>query len=63
MKHLILTFFTVILCYSLFFDKKEATDIVHDAKYIHEDIFIPTRHYIFPDTVQYLALYNGINQF
>jgi len=46
MKHLILTFFLVILCYSLFFDKT-GNPAKDDIKPFQEKVSIPTS----PDSV------------
>ena len=57
MKQLILTFFAVILCYSLFFDKKPKTHAVDEIDYIHQDAALVPNLKIVNDTVNYFALY------
>ena len=59
MKQLLLTFFGVILCYSLFFDKEAEKPAVDGINYIHRDVRIPELHYISPDTMTYFAFYNN----
>ena len=58
MKQLILTFFAVILCYSLFFDKKAETPTIDEKNYIHEGAIIQDFQPIAPDTMPFIALYN-----
>jgi hypothetical protein len=59
MKQLLLTFFGVILCYSLFFDKEAEKPAVDGINYIQRDFRSPNLHYISPDTMTYLAFYNN----
>lgn len=59
MKQLILTFFAVILCYSLFFDKKEKKPTVDEINYIYEDASVPALNFIAPDTLNYYTLYDA----
>ena len=56
MKQLLLTFFAVVLCYSLFFDNKTEQPIVDEINYIHEDFQISGFQYIAPDTMNYLTV-------
>ena len=56
MKQLLLTFFAVVLCYSLFFDNQAEQPIVDEINYIHEDIQISGFQYIVPDTMNFLTL-------
>ena len=58
MKQLILTFFLVILCYSLFFDNEKVDSAKDEINYIQEDIFIPYLPYKASETVNYLTLQN-----
>ena len=58
MKQLILTFFAVILCYSLFFDTEPKATAVDEINYIYEGASIPSVNIIVPDTFNYLALYS-----
>jgi hypothetical protein len=37
MKQLIFTFFAIVLCYSLFFDKEPSVPVVEKMNYIHDD--------------------------
>ena len=60
MKQLILTFFLVILCYSLFFDKKTANRAKDEINFIQEDAIIPNLPYLALDTVNYFTLNNTI---
>lgn len=60
MKHLILTFFAIILFYSLFFDKKAAPIVVDEINYVHEDISKPNYPVFLPDTMLYLTSH-GVN--
>ena len=62
MKQLILTFFAVILCYSLFFDTEPKATAVDEINYIYEGAFIPNVNVIVPDTFNYFALYSD-NQY
>jgi len=59
MKQLLLTFFAIILCYSLFIDKKADKPIVDHINYIHEDPQISGIHYESPDTMNLLTIYNS----
>ncbi len=60
MKQLILTFFAVILCYSLFFDNNgKEKPAVDEINYIYEDAFIPNLYFRAPDTLNYFALYDN----
>lgn len=60
MKQLILTFFAVILCYSLFFDTKKTKEPeVDKINYIHEDALMPELDLITPDTLTHYTLYNA----
>jgi hypothetical protein len=62
MKHLILTFFAVILCYSLFFDNKSATTAADEINYVHENVSPPIYPIVFPDTMQFITAHNvGLN--
>ena len=63
MKHLILTFFAVILCYSLFFDNKSKASAVDEINYIYEDVSIPNVNILVPDTFNYFSLYNTDSRF
>ena len=58
MKQLILTFFAVILCYSLFIDTEPKTTAIDEINYIYEGASIPTVNIIIPDTFNYLAFYS-----
>ena len=58
MKQLILTFFAVILCYSLFFDKEPKVTPVDEINYIYNGAYIPDVNVIVPDTFNYFALYS-----
>ena len=59
MKQLILTFFLVILCYSLFFDKKaETRSVVDEINYIQKEDFSPRIHIEVLDTMNYFAFYS-----
>ena len=58
MKQLILTFFAVILCYSLFFDKKAENPAIDEINYIHEGVQIPDFHPTVPDTMHFITLFN-----
>ena len=58
MKQLILTFFAVILCYSLFFDKEKKTHAIDEINNIHQDAALVPNIKNVPDTLDYLALYN-----
>jgi len=59
MKQLLLTFFAVIFCYSLFFDKKAASPVVDEINYKYDEVRIPNYHYNFQDSMNYLTLYSG----
>jgi len=58
MKQLILTFFAVILCYSLFFDQKTEKPAVDEIKSIYESPAISETHPIAPDSMFFLTLYH-----
>ena len=59
MKQLILTFFAVIFCYSLFFDKEPKAHAIDKINYINEDAAsVPIHELAISDTVNYLAMYN-----
>ena len=58
MKQLILTFFAVILCYSLFFDRDKKIYNVDEINYIQKGAAVVPNHKTIPDTLNYLALYN-----
>ena len=58
MKQLILTFFAVILCYSLFFDKEPKTHAIDEINYIHQDAASIPNLNTAPDSLNYFALYN-----
>ena len=56
MKQLILTFFAVILFYSLFFNDKKEKPAVDKLNYIYEGVSISDTNYMtFPDTLNYQA--------
>ena len=55
MKQLILTFFLVILCYSLFFDKKTGHYTNDVNNYIHTDANILLAPYMVSDTVSSIS--------
>ena len=62
MEQLILTFFAIILCFSLFFDKKTEKPLVDKINYIHDETpKISGIHYEAPDTMNFLTLYNNEN--
>ena len=58
MKQLILTFFAIILCYSLFFDKEPKTHAIDEINNIHQDPALVPNLKTVPDTVSFLAFYN-----
>ena len=58
MKQLILTFFAVILCYSLFFDKEPKTHAIDEINYIRQDAASVPNLKAVPDTMTHFALYN-----
>ena len=58
MKQLILTFFSVILCYSLFFDKKAEKPEIDEIKSTHEVTQIPDFHHNPNETMHFITLYN-----
>ena len=60
MKQLILTFFAVILCYSLFFNNEPVKPNVDEINYIYEGASIPNVNIIVPDTSNYFAQYTNI---
>ena len=59
MKQLLLTFFAVILCYSMFFDKKATNPVVDEINYMNNEVLIPNYHYTFKDSSHYLTFYSG----
>jgi len=59
MKQLILTFFLVILCYSLFFDKKTGNRTKDEIYYIQEEAIIPYNPYLASDTVNYIPFFSS----
>jgi len=59
MKQLILTFFLVILCYSLFFDKKTENYTKEEINFIQEDAIVPNIPYTASDTVNLITLNNN----
>jgi hypothetical protein len=59
MKQLLLTFFAVILCYSLFFGKEDANPAVDEINYIYEKVSTPNYHSYFQDSMNYLTFYSG----
>jgi len=58
MKQLILTFFLVILCYSLFFDKKIDSPTKDEINFTQEDAISPYLPYLVSDTVYDITLNN-----
>ena len=56
MKQLILTFFAVILCYSLFFDKKSENPTVDEINYIRENAQIYDARLVAPDTMGHITM-------
>jgi hypothetical protein len=59
MKQLILTFFAVILLYSLFIDNEPEKPAVDEINYIYEDAAsFPENKTIASDTLNKIALYN-----
>ena len=58
MKQLILTFFAVILCYSLFFDRKDGKPAIEEINYIKEAAQISDFCYIKPGTMNFISQYN-----
>ena len=61
MKQLLLTFFAVILCYSLFFDTEPKATAVDEINYIYKVDNTPNVITIVPDTFNYLAFYTNNN--
>ena len=59
MKQLILTFFAVILCYSLFFDKEPKTHAIDEINYIYQNAAAVPNLKAVPDTLYFFALYNA----
>lgn len=57
MKQLILTFFAVILCYSLFFDKEPEKTAVDGINYIYDNALSPVQPYIALDTLHKYSFY------
>ena len=55
MKQLILTFFAVILCYSLFFDKEKKAHAIDEINYIREDAALVPNLKTVPDTLYYFS--------
>jgi len=55
MKPLLLTFFFVIMCYSLFSNQKEADRTNDEINYIQKDIFAPLLHEIASDSLNHLT--------
>jgi len=62
MKQLILTFFLVILCYSLFFDKKTAVPAKENINLLQENTFTPLLTDLVPDTASYFILSAPVGQ-
>jgi len=65
MKHLLLTFFAVVLCYSLFFNERREKPIVDEINYIQNDLKISDYHLTVPDSMYYFSLYpisDAVNQ-
>lgn len=59
MKQLILTFFLVILCYSLFFDKEvEKQPVMDEINYVQKEVVNPQIHLTVSNTMNYFALHN-----
>ena len=58
MKQLILTFFAIILCYSLFFDKEKKTNAIDEINYIHQDAASVPNPKAASDTLNYFAMFN-----
>ena len=58
MKQLIMTFFVVILCYSLFFDKKAENPAIDEINSIQDDAQISDFPHIAPYTMHFITLYN-----
>jgi len=58
MKQLILTFFAVILCYSLFIDTEPKATAVDEIDYIYEGASSPNVNIMVPDTFNYFAFYS-----
>ena len=57
MKQLILTFFAIILCYSLFFNNDTKSPAVDEINYIYEDTYTPNVNTIISDTFNSPAFY------
>ena len=57
MKQLILTFFAVILCYSLFFDKKTEKQAADETNSIHEGVQISDFPPVIPEAMHYITFY------
>jgi len=55
MKQLLLTFFFVIMCYSLFFNNKAADRTNDEINYIQKDIFAPLLLEIASDSLNYVT--------
>jgi hypothetical protein len=53
MKHLLFTFFAIVLCYSLFFDNESGLSIIDEQNYIYEDAS-PNRY---KDTLNFSTQY------
>ena len=55
MKQLILTFFLVILCYSLFFDKKPDPINIEEVFFIQKEADNQHSPYIYSDTANFIT--------
>ena len=58
MKQLILTFFAVIFCYSLFFDTEPKAIAVDEIDYIYDGASSPNVNITAPNTFNYFAYYS-----
>ena len=58
MKQLILTFFAVILFYSLFFNNEPKMHVVDETNYIHQDAISVPNLKVVSDTMNHFAFYN-----
>ena len=56
MKQLILTFFAVVLCYSLLFNDRNVSPAVDEVNYVYKEVSIPNYYIGLLDTFSYNSL-------
>ena len=63
MKQLIMTFFLILLCYSLFFNKKTENLINDEINFKQKDVYTPLLPDVNSDTVNYMNFNSSMAMF